>query len=48
MEYIIITICAIAVLTLAAVFLYLQNNIIDVTKYELKSNKFNKNIRIVH
>lgn len=48
MEYIIITICAIAVITLAAVFLYLQNNIIDVTKYELKSNKFNKNIRIVH
>lgn len=48
MEYIIITICAIAVLTLAAVFLYLQNNIIDVTKYELKSNKFNRNIRIVH
>ena len=37
----------IAVLLLA-IFLYLQNNLIDVTKYRLKSENIINRIKIVH
>ncbi len=42
MEYIIITMIALTVLILLTVFLYFQNNIIDVTKYKIKSEKCGK------
>lgn len=42
MEYILITMIALTVLILLAVFLYFQNNIIDVTKYKIKSEKCGK------
>lgn len=48
MEYIIITICSAVLILLLFIFLYFQNNIIDVTKYEIKYSKFKKEIRIVH
>lgn len=43
---VIITIALIVIIA-AAVFLYLQNNIIDVTKYTLKTDKIKSNVRIV-
>ena len=33
---------------LIAVFLYLQNNIIDITRYRLKDDKIKDRLRIVH
>lgn len=48
MEGLYIVLIATAFLALLCVFLYLQNNIIDVTNYSLNSNKVNKNYRIVH
>ena len=42
MEYILITMIALTVLILLTVFLYFQNNIIDVTKYKIKSEKCGK------
>lgn len=37
-----------AILIIAiAIFLYLQNNLVDVTKYELKSNSVNQDVKIV-
>ena len=36
MEYIFIIIIVMAVIIAIGVFLYLQNNIIDITKYNLK------------
>lgn len=46
MEYIFITATALIILILIIVFLYLQNNIIDVTKYNIKSAECGK-VRIV-
>ena len=46
MEYILITITALIILILLIIFLYLQNNIIDVTKYNIKSTECGK-LRIV-
>lgn len=46
MEYILITITALIILILLIIFLYLQNNIIDVTKYNIKSTECEK-LRIV-
>lgn len=40
-------ILAIVLIALAGVFLYLQNNIVDVTRYRLKSDKIKDRIRIV-
>ncbi len=42
MEYILITMIALTVLILLTVFLYFQNNIIDVTKYKIKSEECGK------
>ena len=47
MEYIFIIIIVMAVIIAIGVFLYLQNNIIDITKYNLKYNKADEPIRIV-
>ncbi len=47
MEYIFIIIIVMAVIIAIGVFLYLQNNIIDVTKYNLKYDKADEPIRIV-
>lgn len=47
MEYIFIIIIVMAVIIAIGVFLYLQNNIIDITKYNLKYDKANEPIRIV-
>lgn len=47
MEYIFIIIIVMAVITAIGVFLYLQNNIIDITKYNLKYDKADEPIRIV-
>ena len=47
MEYIFIIIIVMAVIIDIGVFLYLQNNIIDVTKYNLKYDKADEPIRIV-
>ena len=47
MEYIFIIIIVMAVIIAIGVFLYLQNNIIDVTKYNLKYDKAEEPIRIV-
>ena len=38
MEYILITAIALIVLAGIIIFLYLQNNIIDITQYNIKSN----------
>lgn len=45
MRYIILLFIFIVFLT---IFLYLQNNLIDVTRYRLKSDKISGRIRIVH
>ncbi len=42
MEYILITMIALTVLILLTLFLYFQNNIIDVTKYSIKSKECGK------
>ena len=47
MEYILITAIALIVLAGIIIFLYLQNNIIDITKYNLKYDKADEPIRIV-
>ena len=47
MEYIFIIIIVMAVIIAIGVFLYLQNNIIDITKYNLKYDKADESIRIV-
>ena len=47
MEYIFIMIIVMAVIIAIGVFLYLQNNIIDITKYNLKYDKADEPIRIV-
>lgn len=47
MEYIFIIIIVMAVIISIGVFLYLQNNIIDITKYNLKYDKADEPIRIV-
>lgn len=47
MEYIFIIISVMAVIIAIGVFLYLQNNIIDITKYNLKYDKADEPIRIV-
>lgn len=47
MEYIFIIIIVMAVIIAMGVFLYLQNNIIDITKYNLKYDKADEPIRIV-
>lgn len=47
MEYIFIIIIVMAVIIAMGVFLYLQNNIIDITKYNLKYDKAEEPIRIV-
>ena len=47
MEYILITTIALIVLAGIIIFLYLQNNIIDITKYNLKYDKADEPIRIV-
>lgn len=47
MEYIFIIIIVMAVIIAIGVFLYLQNNIIDITKYNMKYNKADEPIRIV-
>ena len=47
MEYIFIIIIVMAVIIAIGVFLYLQNNIIGVTKYNLKYDKADEPIRIV-
>lgn len=47
MEYIFIVIIVMAVIIAIGVFLYLQNNIIDITKYNLKYDKADESIRIV-
>lgn len=47
MEYIFIIIIVMAVIIAIGVFLYLQNNIIDITKYNLKYDKADEPIRIV-
>lgn len=46
MEYILITITALIILILLIIFLYLQNNIIDITNYNIKSTECGK-LRIV-
>lgn len=47
MEYIFIIIIVMAVIIAIGVFLYLQNNIIDITKYNLKYDKADEPIRIM-
>lgn len=47
MEYIFIIIIVMAVIIAIGVFLYLQNNIINITKYNLKYDKADEPIRIV-
>lgn len=47
MDYIFIIIIVMAVIIAIGVFLYLQNNIIDITKYNLKYEKADEPIRIV-
>lgn len=47
MDYIFIIIIVMAVIIAIGVFLYLQNNIIDITKYNLKYDKADEPIRIV-
>lgn len=47
MEYIFIIIIVMTVIIAIGVFLYLQNNIIDITKYNLKYDKADEPIRIV-
>lgn len=47
MEHIFIIILAMAIITLIAIFLYLQNNIIDITQYDLKSDKIKGKVKIV-
>lgn len=47
MEYIFIIIIVMAVIIAIGVFLYLQNNIIDITRYNLKYDKAEEPIRIV-
>lgn len=47
MEYIFIIVIVMAVIIAIGVFLYLQNNIIDITKYNLKYDKADEPIRIV-
>lgn len=47
MKYIFIIIIVMAVIIAIGVFLYLQNNIIDITKYNLKYDKADEPIRIV-
>lgn len=47
MEYIFIIIIVMAVIIAIGVFLYLQNNIIDITKYNLKYDKADEPFRIV-
>lgn len=47
MEYVFIVIIVMAVIIAIGVFLYLQNNIIDITKYNLKYDKADEPIRIV-
>lgn len=47
MDYIFIIIIVMAVIIAIGVFLYLQNNIIDITKYNLKYDKADNPIRIV-
>lgn len=47
MEYSIITLFALVIIILICVFLHMQNNIIDITKYELKSDKFKRKVRII-
>lgn len=47
MEYIFIIIIVMAVIIAIGVFLYLQNNIIDITKYNLKYDKADEPIKIV-
>lgn len=47
MEYIFIIIIVMAVIIAIGVFLYLQNSIIDITKYNLKYDKADEPIRIV-
>ncbi len=48
MEYLYFILGTILFLTLLFIFLYLQNNLIDVTEYEIKSDAINQNTRIVH
>lgn len=47
MDYIFIIIIVMAVIIAIGIFLYLQNNIIDITKYNLKYDKADEPIRIV-
>lgn len=47
MDYIFIIIIVMAVIIAIGAFLYLQNNIIDITKYNLKYDKADEPIRIV-
>lgn len=47
MKYIFIIIIVMVVIIAIGVFLYLQNNIIDITKYNLKYDKADEPIRIV-
>lgn len=47
MEYIFIIVIVMAVIIAISVFLYLQNNIIDITEYNQKYDKANEPIRIV-
>lgn len=47
MDYVFLTIVCFVIIFGLVVFLYLQNNIIDVTSYEIKSEKIKKEIKIV-
>lgn len=47
MEYIYIILACIVVLTAIIIFLHLQNNIIDITHYEQKSEHINESIKLV-
>ena len=48
MEYVWITLAVLIIITALSIFLYLQNNSLDVTKYELKSDRVQHEICIAH
>lgn len=48
MEYIFITVFAVLFIALIIVFLYFQNNKIDITHYEINSKNAEKSFKIVH
>lgn len=48
MKYLFITLLIIALLVAITVFLYLQNNLIDITTYNINDIKINDDIKIVH